>query len=444
MRSHPNRSLTAFPKFHFIPEFTPNSAIPTLQLEKTEIMGSGFFGNYEDGFLGNNPKGKGLLGAGWRPLARQFDLEFFLHLATHDSVELLQKSLAAVSDVADAMGRQHYAWWANILHVFSGDKRYYVDEFWNYITPAPPGPDYQFKDVLSIETPVTQLVSRESIPIDFVLNRLQEITLFRILEILGKADIITQFYFDRYYYYPVSRFTSWERLEVMGTVYAYWSKFEIWLEVNNYDNYNYGRGKRRYTLIAKDLTPLVSKATYNLAVMLSGYQSRVGQVHAQFPIRSFPADIQKFTDSVQQAVLDQPNLAVLVHGEPGTGKTAWTQAVAKEILVPLGYVTFILDHDAVENFVPPAYLERICLIINEADNLAQDRASEIAQTNNKTEHILSLLDGTLYQSVIDESGVQMKQRLVILMTCNTTERLDPAMLRKGRVDLIYEFLHRFV
>ena len=137
-------------------------------------------------------------------------------------------------------------------------------------------------------------------------------------------------------------------------------------------------------------------------------------------------------------------LAVLVSGEPGTGKTAWTQAVAKEILMPLGFVIFILDHDAVENFVPPSYLERICLIINEADNLAQDRASAAAQNSSKTEHILSLLDGTLYQSVIDESGINTEQKIVVLMTCNTTERLDPAVLRKGRVDLMCEFNHRFV
>ena len=105
---------------------------------------------------------------------------------------------------------------------------------------------------------------------------------------------------------------------------------------------------------------------------------------------------------------------------------------------------FILDHDAIANFVPPTYLERICIIINEADNLAQNRAYEVAQYNNKTEHILSLLDGTLYQSVIEESGIQIQQQLVVLMTCNTTERLDPAMLRKGRVDLMYKFTQKYV
>jgi len=401
-------------------------------------MSSEYFGN-NDAPLRNNLQGRGLLGAGWRPLSRQFDWDFLLHLASNDPWELTQKTLNFASDIADAVGRNHYTWWANILNVFSENTRYELEEFWAYITPDPPLPDHRYGEVLSVETPVTQLVSRHSIPINYVLNRLQEITLFKVLDLLGNPELITQYYLDRHFYLPVNRFVNWERLEVIGTAFAYWSQHQVWLQIENRD-----KGRRQYTLIAKDIAPLVNKATYNLAVMLSGYQSRVGQVHSQFPIRTFPADVQSFTDTVQQAILDQNQLAVLVSGEPGTGKTAWTQAVAKEILMPLGFVIFILDHDAVENFVPPSFLERICIIINEADNLAQNRASAVAQYSNKTEHILSLLDGTLYQSVIDEAGCQSHQKLVVLMTCNTTERLDPAVLRKGRVDLMYEFTRRFV
>jgi hypothetical protein len=401
-------------------------------------MSSEYFGN-NDAPLRNNLQGRDLLGAGWRPLSRQFDWDFLLHLASNDPWELTQKTLNFASDLADAVGRNHYTWWANILNVFSENTRYELEEFWDYITPDPPLPDHRYGEVLSVETPVTQLVSRHSIPINYVLNRLQEITLFKVLDLLGNPELITQYYLDRHFYLPVNRFVNWERLEVIGTAFAYWSQHQVWLQIENRD-----KGRRQYTLIAKDIAPLVNKATYNLAVMLSGYQSRVGQVHSQFPIRTFPADVQSFTDTVQQAILDQNQLAVLVSGEPGTGKTAWTQAVAKEILMPLGFVIFILDHDAVENFVPPSFLERICIIINEADNLAQNRASAVAQYSNKTEHILSLLDGTLYQSVIDEAGFQAHQKLVVLMTCNTTERLDPAVLRKGRVDFTYEFTHRFV
>lgn len=403
-------------------------------------MAPAYFGNNDDNTAGqNNPQNRGLLGAGWRPLSRDLDWGYLWHLISNDTWELTQKTMDIASDVADALGRNQYAWWANILNVFSENTRYQIDEFWNYITPEPPSPDYRYKDVLTTETPVVQVVSRNNIPIEYVLNRLQELTVIKILELLGKPNMITQYYLERYFYYPVDRFVNWERIETIGTVFAYWSKYEIWLQIDRYD-----RGHRQYSLLAKDLAPLINKATYNLAVILSGYKSRVGQINSQYPIRSFPADIQSFTDIVQQAIIDQNQLAVLVYGDPGTGKTAWTQAVAKEILVPLGYVIFILDHDAVENFVPPSYLERICIIINEADNLAQDRGSAAALGNTKTEHILSLLDGTLYQSVIDVNGIQSQQKLVILMTCNTTERLDPAVLRKGRVDFTYEFTHCFV
>ncbi|AKG23218.1 AAA family ATPase [Calothrix sp. 336/3] len=393
----------------------------------------------QDNVPNNTNNRQGLLASGWRPLQREFDFGYFAELMSKDSRELSQKTFNLVSNLAETLGRNNYAWWANLLNLASENTRYEVEKYWNFITPEPIYPDYRYKEVIATETPIVQFVSRNSIPIEYVLNRLQEITVLRVLNLLAAPDIITQYYSEREFYFPVDRFLNWERLDVINTVYAYWSKHDIWLQIDPYD-----RGKRQYTLMAKNLTPLINKATYDLAVMLSGYQSRVGKVHSQFSIRSFPADIQSFTDNVQQAILDQQQLAVLVHGEPGTGKTAWTQAVAKEILVPLGYVIFILDHDAIANFVPPTYLEKICIIINEADNLAQNRSSEIAQSNNKTEHILSLLDGTLYQSVIDDSGIQINQRLVILMTCNTTERLDPAMLRKGRVDLMYEFIQKFV
>jgi hypothetical protein len=385
------------------------------------------------------PNSQNLLGSGWRPLHRHFDAEYFWQLAMRDPWDLAQKALDVCSDIANAVGRNEFSPLANLLNLFSENTRYEIDEFWNSITPPPPAPDYTFQNSLSTETPIQQQVSRDQIPIDYVLNRLQEVTVLKILAHLGRPAQIVQVFMDRYFYYPIERFNSWEQIRSLGTVYAFWPEHQIWLQIET----TY-QTRRRYTLIGVDLKPLIRKVTYNLAVMLSGYQSRIGQIQSPYPISSFPAEIQTFTDQVQQRILQQERLAVLVHGIPGTGKTAWTQAVAHELLVPLGYMVFILDHEAVQEFIPPPYLERVCLIVNEADNLAQDRASEVAQQSSKTERILSLLDGTLHQSVLDAEHPHCEQKLVVLMTCNTTERLDPAVLRKGRVDLVQEFTHRYV
>ncbi len=394
---------------------------------------------YDNFNQNNNAQSKGLLASGWRPLNRDLDIRFFANIVVNDTWSLAKRSADFVSDVADALSRKQYSWWANVLNVFSDSVQYEFNELWNFVTPDPASPDRRHKDVIVAQTPIVQLVSRDSIPIDYVLNRLEEITVKNILKILGTPDLITQYYWERYFYFPPERFTTWERLEVLGYVSAYWKEYDIWVQVETFE-----KGKRQYTISAPDLAPLISKATYDVAVILSGYKSRVGKINSEYPIRSFPAEIQSFTDRVQQAILSEQQVAVLINGEPGTGKTVWTQAIAKEVLMPLGYVIFILDRDAVENFVPPSYLERICLIINEADNLAKNRALESAQDNSQTEHVLSLLDGTLYQSVIDESGIHLQQKLVVLMTCNTTDRMDPALLRKGRVDFTYEFVHKFV
>ena len=122
---------------------------------------------------------------------------------------------------------------------------------------------------------------------------MQEITVLRVLRLFERPDIITQYYSERDFYFPVEKLVNWERLDVINTFYAYWSKYDIWLQINPYE-----QGRRQYTLIYQNLAPLINKATYDLAVILSRYQSRVGKVHNHFPIRTFPQNIQDFTDSV--------------------------------------------------------------------------------------------------------------------------------------------------
>jgi hypothetical protein len=381
-----------------------------------------------------------LLQAGWRPVERPFNWEFFAQTCQRDFWGVCQRSLGIANTLICGLGDTRLEWWAKPFQLCSPEIMRQGECFWQYITPSSSLGSQRYAQNLSVEVPLMRLqYAHEAQSIDYLFLLLRERIIFTALDYLGTPDQIVLRAFDRTYSYPVERFQDWDALEVQQVVHAYWSEADIWLRIESC-----GTLRQEYTLLAKDLQALITKSTFDLALILSGFQSRIGQLQSEFPIASFPPAAQQLADSVQEKVMADDRFAVLVYGETGTGKTNWTQAVAKEILVPLGYVIFILDHAAFENFSPPSFLEKVCVIVNEADNLAKDRKFAVSQTENKTERILGLMDGTLYRSVIDPNSNPAKQKLAIFFTCNTPERLDPAFLRPGRVDIICKFTHKFV
>ena len=100
---------------------------------------------YDNFNQNNNAQNKGLLASGWRPLNRDLDIGFFANIVVNDSWSLAKRSADFLSDVADALSRKQYAWWANILNVFSDSVQYEFNELWNYITPDPASPDRRHK-----------------------------------------------------------------------------------------------------------------------------------------------------------------------------------------------------------------------------------------------------------------------------------------------------------
>ncbi|KAJ3276778.1 hypothetical protein HDV01_002832 [Terramyces sp. JEL0728] len=120
----------------------------------------------------------------------------------------------------------------------------------------------------------------------------------------------------------------------------------------------------------------------------------------------------------------------LLHGPPGTGKSSFIQSLAGELeynicimnLAELGMTDDRFAH--LLNNIPP----RSIILLEDIDAAFSDRtAAETAKQGHQGMLTLSgLLNGL--------DGVVASEERIIFMTTNHLDRLDPAIIRPGRVD----------
>ena len=117
----------------------------------------------------------------------------------------------------------------------------------------------------------------------------------------------------------------------------------------------------------------------------------------------------------------------LLTGVPGSGKTSLIKALCNEIHYNLGIMSISRDMDnatiqgSFRNIDP-----KTVLLLEDIDCLFEKRAS--VETPSFTfSNLLNILDGVLF-----------KHGLIVFITTNHPEKLDPALLRQGRTDLIVE------
>ena len=117
----------------------------------------------------------------------------------------------------------------------------------------------------------------------------------------------------------------------------------------------------------------------------------------------------------------------LFTGVPGSGKTSLIKALCNEIHYNLGIMSLSRDMDnatiqgSFRNIDP-----KTVLLLEDIDCLFEKRTS--VETPSFTfSNLLNILDGVLF-----------KHGLIVFITTNHPEKLDPALLRQGRTDLIVE------
>lgn len=133
-------------------------------------------------------------------------------------------------------------------------------------------------------------------------------------------------------------------------------------------------------------------------------------------------------------------LIFLFHGEPGTGKTSLIYATASHFNRDLGLVSHVGNLDRLFESSP----EGMFFVIEDIDMLSISRAKEAAANEpqpigipNNVLHVDS--DGSKALSALQVlintlDGLSTPHGLILFITTNYKERLDPALIRVGRID----------
>lgn len=118
----------------------------------------------------------------------------------------------------------------------------------------------------------------------------------------------------------------------------------------------------------------------------------------------------------------------LLYGPPGTGKSSFAQAIAADIKYS---ICFVNCSDKINDFNFNRLLntspKKSVILIEDVDAIFAER---------KNTEKMNALTFSGFLNAID--GVRSQEGRIIIMTTNYKEKLDPALLRPGRIDEMYE------
>jgi ATPase family associated with various cellular activities (AAA) len=383
---------------------------------------------------------------GWKLIEREFCLKQTIGELRSDPLNLLSVLMTPISHINKALFNKDVPFPLNLTGLFSKDL-VESSKALNKLTSRPKV-DSTFVEKLYtraltgvVESEGTEETDANSLRC--VLNLFKTALLHEVVKSLGEPTHIVQMVDESAFEYPCSKFIGLRELLTVERCLIFWGEDTV-VKMSVLNRYDWSNGSscrvKQAELFTKEPRDFSSYLP-GITLEASSAIRKLGRLTKKYHTDDFSEPVKDFTEAVLAGVDSQNRFSVIAFGDPGTGKTSWAHAFAYHHMVPRGYRVVRLDADSLLSFQPSKELSNVCLIVDEADNLVPDRA--LGDTNGRTEQLLKFFDATNYTSVSEDGSIP-DFKVVVILTCNTTERLDPALLRKGRIDLTCEFKELFV
>lgn len=259
-----------------------------------------------------------------------------------------------------------------------------------------------------------------------------------VTKVLGTPENIYVETAEHVFRWPKERVFNFDNLEIVGELIAVWEEAYLRIEPTTIWGDNGSNFGLEWKLYSNFLRSHANAALGGVGIEINPKTYQLGDLDPEYAIDSFPPYIKGYTEQLKEDMFvdglpDRYN--ILIDGPPGFGKTRWSQAFATEVLGPMGYLVMVVDYNSLQDLVLPSYLDKVCIVVNDADTLALAREESV---RGETEQVMAWLDGTR-STFIKPFFMDRRTSTITIMTANSTKRWDKAALRKGRIHATYTF-----